>query len=158
MAGVPHFSHALIDQPGLRPAEVQGTLKTQLMQLVLLAAAHPAADWMAGVARLLGALTSLPPGGGVDYVRLFVLYLLATQEPDAVQAFRDVLRHEAPAIGEDLMTYTQELIQEGEIRAEVRIIENLLREGLAWPAIERVTGITEAQCQALKQRLAARNP
>src|SRR5918996_1325555 len=40
--GVPRFSHGLIDQSGLQPDEVQGELKTQLMQLVMLAAYHPA--------------------------------------------------------------------------------------------------------------------
>ena len=61
------------------------------------------------------------------------------------------------------MTYAQELLKEGraegqaegEIKAEVRIIENLLREGMEWEAIERVTGINEAQFQALKQQVAA---
>jgi predicted transposase/invertase (TIGR01784 family) len=156
--GVPRFAHGLIDQSGMHPEEVQGALKTQLMQLVLMAASHPTVDWMVGVARLLGALASLPPSGGINYVRIFVLYILATQEPDAVQAFRDVLRHQAPAVGENLMTYTQELVKEGEIRTEVRIIENLLREGIAWPAIERITGVNETQFQVLKQQVEALNP
>jgi hypothetical protein len=51
------------------------------------------------------------------------------------------------------MTYAQELLKEGENKAEVRIIENLLREGLDWAAIERVTGVNEAQFQALKQQV-----
>src|SRR2546428_282074 len=105
--GVPRFSHGLIDQSGMQPEEVQGTLKTQLMQLVLMAAYQPAVDWMVWVARLLGALASLPPSDGINYVRIFVLYILSTQEPEAVQAFRDVLRQQAPAVGDDLMTYTQ---------------------------------------------------
>src|SRR5262249_40985539 len=165
--GVPRFAHTLIDQSGMHPEEVQGTLKTQLMQVLLVAAAHPAADWMVEVARLLGTLASLPPSGGLNYVRIFVLYLLATQDPAVVQAFQDVLRHQAPTVGEDLMTYAQELRQEGqregrregrtegEIRAAVRIIEDLLREGLAWPAIERITGGNAAQFQGLKQQVDA---
>jgi predicted transposase YdaD len=156
--GVPRFSHGLIDQSGMQPEEVQGTLKTQLMQLVLMAAYHPAVDWMVWVARLLGALASLPPSGGINYVRIFVLYILSTQEPEAVQAFRDVLRQQAPAVGDDLMTYTQELLKEGEIRTEVRIIENLLREGIEWPAIERITGVNETQFQVLKQQVETMNP
>jgi predicted transposase YdaD len=155
--GVPRFSHGLIDQSGLQPDEVQGALKTQLMQLVMLAAYHPALAWMEQVARLLGSLSSLAPSGGINYVRIFVLYILATQEPATAQSFRDVLRQHAPAVGEALMTYAQELLKEGEIRAEVRILENLLREGMAWPAIERITGVNEAHFQALKQRLEAMN-
>ena len=49
------------------------------------------------------------------------------------------------------MTYAQELLAQGEMRAQVKIIENLLREGMAWPVIERVTGVNETQFQALKQ-------
>ena len=155
--GVPRFSHGLIDQSGLQPDEVQGELKTRLMQLVMLAAYHPALAWMEQVARLLGLLASLAPSGGINYVRIFVLYILATQEPETAQSFRDVLRQHAPEVGEDLMTYAQELLKEGEIRAEVRIIENLLREGMEWPAIERITGVNETHFQALKQRLEAMN-
>ena len=60
------------------------------------------------------------------------------------------------------MTYAQELVkegrEEGEIRAEVRIIENLVREGMAWSVIERITGVTEAQFQGLKERMDASTP
>ena len=154
---MPRFSHGLIDQSGMQPDEVQGELKARMMQLLLLAAYHPELAWMEPVARLLGSLSALPPSGGINYVRLFVLYILATQEPEAAQSFRAVLGHHAPAVGDDLMTYAQELLKEGReegaIRAEVRIIENLLREGMDWPAIARITGVNETQFQALKQRL-----
>ena len=108
--GVPRFSHGLIDQSGMQPDEVQGELKSRMMQLLLLAASHPELAWMEPVARLLGSLSSLPSSGGINYVRLFVLYILATQEPEAAQSFRAVLRHHAPAVGDDLMTYAQELL------------------------------------------------
>jgi predicted transposase/invertase (TIGR01784 family) len=155
--GVPRFSHGLIDQSGMQPDEVQGDLKVRIMQLVMLAAYHPTLAWMERVASLLDSLASLPPSGGINYVRLFVLYILATQEPKAAQSFRDVLRQYAPEVGDDLMTYAQELLAQGEIRAQVRIIENLLREGMEWPVIERVTGVNEAQFQALKQQVEGMN-
>jgi predicted transposase YdaD len=151
--GVPHFSHGLIDQSGLQPDEVQGDLKTQIMQLVMMAAYHPALAWMEQVAKLLGSLSSLPPRCGINYVRLFVLYILATQEPEAAQSFRDVLRRYAPEVGDDLMTYAQELLEKGRLEERVRMIEGLLREGMEWPVIERVTGVNEAQFQTLKQQV-----
>src|SRR6266436_6201726 len=155
--GVPRFSHGLIDQSGMQPDEVQGDLKVRIMQLLLLAAYHPTVAWMERVASLLDSLASLPPSGGINHVRLFVLYILATQEPKAAQSFRDVLRQYAPEVGDDLMTYAQELLAQGEIRAQVRIIENLLREGMEWLVIERVTGVNEAQFQALKQQVEGMN-
>jgi predicted transposase YdaD len=159
--GVPRFSHGLIDQSGMQPDEVQGELKAQIMQLVMLAAYHPTLAWMERVAELWTSLSSLPPSGGINYVRLFVLYILATQEPAAAQSFREVLRRYAPEAGDDLMTYAQELLAEGraegraegEIRAQVRMIENLLGEGVSWSVIERVSGLNETQFQALKQQV-----
>jgi hypothetical protein len=155
--GVPRFSHGLIDQSGLQPDEVQGELKEQLMQLVMLAAYHPARTWMEQVARLLGSLSSRVGSGGIDYVRIFVLYILETQEPEAAESFREVLRRHAPEVGGDLMTYAQELLAEGEqkgtIRTQVQVIEGFLREGVEWSVIERATGVNEAQFRVLKQQV-----
>jgi predicted transposase YdaD len=155
--GVPRFSHGLIDQSGMRPEEVQGELKEQLMQLLLMAAYHPALAWMEQVARLLGSLSSLEPSGGINYVRLFMLYILETQEPELAQSFREVLRQQAPALGDELMTYAQELRSEGKIQTQVEVIEGLLREGVEWSVIERATGINEAQFQTLKHQVEEMN-
>jgi predicted transposase/invertase (TIGR01784 family) len=151
--GVPRFSHELIDQSGLQPEEVQGELKAQLMQLLLMAAYHPTVAWMEQVAALLVSLSLLPPSGGVNYMRVFVQYILSTQEPEAAQTFRDVLRQHAPELGDAVMTYAQELLEKGRLEERVRVIESLLREGLDWAAIERVMGVNETQFQALKQQV-----
>ncbi len=158
----PRFAYELIDQSGMQPDEVQGELNVRLMQLLLLAAYHPGVAWMEQVARLLGLLSSLPPSGGINYIRVFVRYLLSTQEPERVAAFREALRQRAPEVGEDLMTtYAQELLAEGEEKGraknQVDVIEGLLREGVEWSVIERATGIGETQFQALKQQVEAMN-
>ena len=118
----------------MRSEAVQGELKTRLMQLLLMAAYHPTVGWMEQVA---GLLVSLPPSGGVNDMRIFVRYILSTQELEAVQSFRGVLRQRAPTLGDDLMTYAQELRAEGKkhnqaIRALgrhlCRVIYKLLKE------------------------------
>jgi predicted transposase/invertase (TIGR01784 family) len=152
--GTPHFSHEMIDQSGMQPNEVQGELKARLMQLLLMAAYHPMLAWMEQVAELLVSLSSLPPSGGVNYLRIFMRYILATQEPEAAQTFREVLQRTAPEVGDDLMTYAQELRAEGKMRNQVDVIENLLRLGEEWSRIEEITGVNEAQFQALKQQVA----
>ncbi|MDH3605330.1 MAG: Rpn family recombination-promoting nuclease/putative transposase [Candidatus Tectomicrobia bacterium] len=159
--GTPRFSHGLIDQSGMRPEEVQGELKTRLMQLLLMATYHPTVAWMEQVAGLLVSLSSLPPSGGVNYVRIFVRYILSTQEPEAAQTFREVLQRTAPEVGDDLMTYAQELLaegraegeQQGMIKTQVTIIENLLRLGEEWARIEEITGVNETQFETLKQQI-----
>ena len=155
--GVPRFSHGLIDQSGMQPEEVQGELKVQMMQLLLLAAYHPERPWRDLVVELIRTLSSLPPSGGINYIRVFLRYILQTQDREAIELFQDALQRHAPHLRGDLMTYAQELLKEGENKAEVRIIENLLREGLDWATIERITGVNEAQFQTLKQQVEAMN-
>ncbi len=152
--GTPRFSHGLIDQSGMQPDEVQGELKAQMMQLLLMAAYHPERPWRDLVVELIRTLSSLPPSGGINYTRVFLRYILQTQDREAIESFQDVLQRHAPHVRGDLMTYAQELFKEGENKAEVRIIENLQREGLDWAAIERITGVDETQFQALKQQVA----
>jgi hypothetical protein len=91
-----------------------------------------------------------------------VRYILSTQEPEAAQSFREVLRQQAPEVGEELMmTYAQELLAEGraegEIRTQVQVIEGLLREGVVWSVIERATGVNETQFRTLKQQIEEMN-
>jgi predicted transposase YdaD len=174
---VPRFRHGLIDQSALAPEDLPGDLPVRLMQMVLLAVSHPERPWEALVGQLIAELATWPSRGGLDYIRIFLRYLLHTQERAALETLHTVLRHQAPVVGEQLMTYAQELRQEGErqgreegreegreagrtegeLRAEVRIIENLLREGMEWAAIARITGIDETEFRALKQRLDALN-
>jgi predicted transposase/invertase (TIGR01784 family) len=155
--GVPHFAHGLIDQSGIEPGEVQGDLKVRLMQLLLLATYHPERSWGDLVVELLDTLSSLPPSGGVNYVRVFLLYLLHTQDREGIESFQDALRRRAPHVGGDLMTYAQELEERGKVKNQVEVIEGLLQESIGWDVIERVTGVNEAQFQVLKQQVESMN-
>jgi predicted transposase/invertase (TIGR01784 family) len=155
--GIPRFSHVLIDQSRLQPDEVQGELKTQLMQLLLLAAYHSERPWRELVVELIRTLSSNPPSGGINYVRVFLRYILQTQDREAIESFQDALQRQAPHVRGDLMTYAQELLEEGRMRNQVEVIEGLLREGVEWAVIERATGVNETQFQALKQQIADMN-
>ncbi len=150
---VPRFSHELIDQSSLQPEDIQGDLKTQLMQLLLLAAYHPERPWRDLVVEMLGRLSSLQTSGGVDYVRVFLIYILQTQDQKAIESFQETLRRHSAEVGEDLMSYAQELLEKGRNEERLKVIEGLLLEGMEWDFIERVTGVNEAQFQALKDQV-----
>ncbi|ETX07010.1 Rpn family recombination-promoting nuclease/putative transposase [Candidatus Entotheonella palauensis] len=164
---VPHFSHELIDQSGLSVESVQGEVKVRIMQLLLLAAYHRAEGWMERVAELWLALSESTPSGGLNYLQVFVLYVLSTQDREEVSAFGEVLRRYGT--GGEVMSYAQELLAEGraegrvegraegKMRAEVEMIESFLREGVGWAVIERATGLDKAQFEALKQQVEALN-
>jgi predicted transposase/invertase (TIGR01784 family) len=102
-------------------------------------------------------LAVLPPSSGVDYVRVFVRYVIATQETKVVRAFGEAIQRHSAGSGGEVMTYAQELLQEGErkgkIKGQIEIIENLLKAGMEWALIESATGIDQNQLQALKQQL-----
>jgi len=104
-------------------------------------------------------MAQLTRTGGVNYVAIFVLYLAATQEQRMVNEFAAQVRQYAPGTGGDVLTYAEELRQEGrregEIKGRIETIENLLRVGHDWSLITRATGITPEEFQRLKARLNA---
>jgi predicted transposase/invertase (TIGR01784 family) len=95
--------------------------------------------------------------GGVNYVAVFVLYLAATQERQVVNEFAAEVRRYAPGTGGDMLTYAEELRQEGKIEGKLEgkleTIESLLAVGADWELITTATGITEARFQELKAEL-----
>ena len=149
----PRFAHMLIDQSSIEPGEMQGDLKARLMQLLLLAAYHPDRPWEEFVAALLDTLSSLPPSSGIDYVRVFMIYILQTQDREAITSFQQALRHRSVQVGDDLMNYAQELLEKGRLEERLKVVENLLRLNVTWSMIEEATGVNEAQFQRLKQQL-----
>jgi hypothetical protein len=58
-------------------------------------------------------MAQVPQTGGVNYVAVFVLYLAATQERRIVNEFAAEVRRYAPGTGGNMLTYAEELRQEG---------------------------------------------
>ena len=165
---VPRFTHELLDQTTLEPDAVGGGIKGRIAQLLMMIAFGRHVD---AALQLTAQLLSLlgQAGGGVNERRRFYLYLMATQDLDIVQTFREVLRRQGLDEGDDIMTYAQQLLAEGEAkgraegliegeqrgeqRGKVEVVEGLLRVGVTWEVIETATGLTEAGFQALKAQL-----
>ncbi|MCB0059936.1 MAG: hypothetical protein KDE45_23015 [Caldilineaceae bacterium] len=63
----------------------------------------------------------------------------------------------APGTGGDMLTYAEELRQEGkiegEIKGKVETIESLLAVGADWSLITRATGITPDEFETLKAEI-----
>lgn len=153
---VPRFAHILIDQSGLDPKQVQGGLRARILQLLMFAAYHePILEALQLAAQLLA---QLPETGGINYVRVFVRYLTATQEEKTVEAFAAAVEQHTEKKGRKIMTFAQQLFQEGklvgEIRAQIEIVEKLLRAGISWTTIETATEIGPTRFAELQQELA----
>ena len=109
----------------------------------------------------------MPVGGGVDYVQVFLGYILKTGPVDTPQALEEVVDRRAPELRGDLMTSgdvlhregrrqgrregrregrqqgRQEGRQEGRREGRLETIEGFLRAGVDWRVIESATGIDE---------------
>ena len=162
---VPRFAHELLDQTTLEPEAVAGGVRGRITQLLMMAAfgrhVEAALDLTARLVSLLDQAS-----GGVDDLRRFSLYLMATQEYEAVETFGEALRRYGLEGGGEIMTYAQELLAEGEAkgraeglkegeqrgeqRGKIEVVEGLLRVGVTWEVIEAATGLNEAGFQTLK--------
>ena len=105
--------------------------------------------------RALPLLAELARRGGREQMRMFVLYVLATQEEPLRGRFAEELQRQIPGPEGEAMNYVEEIKQQGrqQGRQEGRLetIEGLLREGIGWPVIQSATGIDEQTYRTLKR-------
>ncbi len=165
---LPRFAHHLVDQSEASPEQIQGAQKARIAQLLLMAAFQKFVQKaLTQVAQLMAQVEQT---GGIDYAKVFVFYLAATQERRTVQEFVEMINRHAERLGGDMLTYADELLQEGEIKGKqegllegqikgeikgkIETIEELLNVGVDWTLITTATGMDPARFEALKQQLA----
>ncbi len=160
---LPRFAHHLVDQSQTAPEQIQGATKARIAQLMMMAA------FQRGVQKALEQaahlMAQVQQTGGIDYVRVFWIYLLATQERPVVQKFAETIRRSEVGTGGEMLTYAEELLQEGKqegllegkqeglLAGKIGTIEGLLNVGVDWALITAATGIDPIQFQALKAQL-----
>ncbi|MBP7964208.1 MAG: Rpn family recombination-promoting nuclease/putative transposase [Caldilineaceae bacterium] len=161
---LPRFTHHLIDQSGASPDQIQGAQKARIAQLLLMAAFQKFVQ--KALAQAAQLIAQVERTGGIDYVKVFVIYLAATQERQTVQSFAEAINRYTENRGGEMLTYAEELLQEGEIKGKqeglqegeikgkIEMIESLLSVGGDWGLITRATGIDPIRFQALKEQLA----
>ena len=157
LSWIPQFSHELLDQTTLEPAEVGGDVKGRIAQLLMMvvfghnpeAALERAAYWTQALSQA---------GGGIDERRRFIEYLGTIQDGALINGFQEASRRHGLNLEEDVMTFAEQLLAEGEARGEARkqvqMVEGFLRVGVTWDTIEAATGLTEAKFQDLKAQVA----
>ena len=158
---VPGFAHELLDQTTLEPDGVGGGIRGRIAQLLMMVAFNRHLDAALQLtAQLLPLLRQ--GGGGVDERRRFYRYLLSTQDRAVVRRLREALRRRESEEGNEMITYAEELLAEGEAkgraegraegetRKQIEMVEGLLRVGVTWEVIEAATGLNEAGFAALK--------
>ena len=141
----------------MAPGEVKGEVKGQIAQLLMMAAFGR--QGRTGVDMAAQLLTRLHPGGGVNYLRMFIRYVMATQDAPGTEAFGEALRRHGREQGGEMISYAQQLLEEGRAEGEklgqMKTIERMLQIGMTWDVIEATTGLNEAGFRALKEELSA---
>ena len=176
---VPRFRHVLLDETGVEPEGVGGSLKGRITRLLLMASASAARRL--GALRLAGELAvELDARYGRQALRQFIAYLLATQDEKEVDSFKETAQRDDRTIGDEIMSYAEQLRAEGETkgraegeikgraegetkgraegeqRGKVEAVEGFLRAGVTWEVIETATGRDESAFRALKQQVSSR--
>jgi len=170
---VPRFEHVLLDQTRLHPGDVEGATMGRIVQLLMMAAfGRHAGAALETAAKLAASLVSV---GTVDYIRTIAVYLFSIPDKAAADAFDEALQRHQGGRGGGIMSYAQELLEEGRAkgraegkaegkeegreeglqRGKVEAVEGFLKIGVSWDVITSATGIDEARFRALKERLAA---
>ena len=161
----PRFAHLLIDQSQAAGERLGGGPRGRIALLALLAAYRQGREQLQLALRVVRLLATLPPGGRFDIVRLFVTYLLQTQDKAHLPRLSQEWRRRAPEAGGDFVTIAEMLIkqgrqegrqearQEGRQEGRLEILEQAVRSGVEWPLIESAAGNDPDTLQALKERL-----
>ena len=111
---VPHFRYLVFDQTRVAPEEVVGALRGRLLQLAMMHAFKQApAEVRERCVDLMKELYRAQAGGAVDYVQVFMSYILGTGPDDVSPSLDEVVYRRAPELGEYLMTSGEVLRREG---------------------------------------------
>ena len=130
--------------------------------LALMAAYRQGREQLQLALRVVRLLAALPRTGRFDIVKLFVTYLLQTQEAAHLARLSEEWRRRAPEAGGDFVTIAEMLIkqgrqeghQEGRQEGRLETLEQMLRSGVEWPLVESAAGNDPDTLRALKERLA----
>jgi predicted transposase/invertase (TIGR01784 family) len=163
----PRFAHLLIDQSQAAGEQVGSGTRGRIALLALMAAYRQGREQLQLALRVVRLLAALPPTGRFDIVKLFVTYLLQTQDEAHLPRLSEEWRRRAPEAGGDFVTIAEMLIkqgrqegrqeglQEGLQEGRLETLEQLVRSGVEWPLIEAAAGSDPATLRALKERLAS---
>jgi predicted transposase/invertase (TIGR01784 family) len=162
---IPKFQYLLIDQSDSTPDEMQGTVNARLVQMLMKAAFH--GQMMSLYEELSELLTQIPRTGGINYLKVFILYILETQDRQTVEELTKRIRNKS--IGEEMLSAAQtywlegkeegkkegkkEGKEEGKEEGKLETIESFLKIGIDWDTITKATGITYEKLVELKSEI-----
>ncbi|MCP4107405.1 MAG: Rpn family recombination-promoting nuclease/putative transposase, partial [Desulfobacteraceae bacterium] len=102
MSFAPEFRHFLVDQSGWADDEIRGTLKAKIAQLLIKAKYHGKLIRM--FRKLVRLLSKLPETGGINFMRVFLIYIIETQEQETVSEFAKLMKKQSKKMEGEMTT------------------------------------------------------
>ena len=156
---IPSFEHLMLDYSG-KDKKIKGAIKTQIAHLLL--QAHFYQNFKDIFNQLLELLHILQPISGVDYKKVFIVYMAATQKKEDVKEFLYEIKtktttnfieggdHMLCAIDAWKLEGKLEGELKGELKGKINVIENFLKAGVGWNLILNATGIDQDKFVGMK--------
>ncbi len=153
---MPKFKHILLDHSD-KSKKVKGALKAQIAHLLIQASIQKQIKDIAY--ELCDLIAQLPQEPGIDYQRVFKIYIAATQDRENVLEFFAVMRQQPVKKGDDDMLCAidewklegrMEGHMEGQMEKSISIINNMTKMGVDWNFIANATGVNQKQYEQMK--------
>jgi predicted transposase/invertase (TIGR01784 family) len=149
---IPKFKHFLMDHSE-KNEKIKGAIKAQIAHLLIQASFQQQLKEIE--ANLCELLMQLPQEPGINYVRVFSVYIYATQTRDvAVQFFSILKQHPQKKGDDDMLCAVDEWRLEGKIEGKmeksISIINNMKNMGIDWGVISKATGVDQEQYQQMQ--------
>ena len=146
---IPKFEHILFNYQ-INNEELKGAIKARFSYLLIQCHFRKNLEEMFEI--LAKFFNSIPKTEGINYVKVFWIYIATTQKNEA-NNFRQFVKNNPEKIGGDIMTIFDEWRLEGRLEGEIKLIENMIKAGFDWPLIQNATGISSKKYKEMKNKL-----
>jgi hypothetical protein len=157
---LPSFEHILLDYSN-KSLEFKGAIKIKIAHLLI--QAHFKGCLKEFFQPLIDAFDLLSQDQGLNYSKIFFIYVATTQKYETFKEFVQMIRHNYKekqggkhmirALDELRMEGRIEGRMEGELKSKIAIVESMRNNNYDWPSIYQVTGIDSDRLEEMKAEL-----
>jgi hypothetical protein len=153
---LPSFEHILLDYSN-KSLELKGAIKIKIAHLLI--QAHFKGCLKELFQPLMDAFSLLSQHPGLNYSKIFFIYVATTQTYETFKEFVQMIRHnyKEKQGGKHMIRALDELRMEGrmegELKSKIAIVENMRNNNYDWQSIYQVTGIDSDRLEEMKAEL-----
>jgi addiction module HigA family antidote len=153
---LPSFEHILLDYSN-KSLEFKGAIKIKIAHMLI--QAHFKGCLKELFQPLMDAFSLLSQDQGLNYSKIFFIYVATTQKYETFKEFVQMIRHnyKEKQGGKHMIRALDELRMEGrmegELKSKIAIVESMRINNYDWQSIYQVTGIDSDRLEEMKAEL-----